>query len=59
MQEELSEIRELIEEWGKIPLAAEYSGDLCLLDDQLNEWYAKLEKALKSVELAVDRLINT
>lgn len=55
--QELETLKEAINKWVNIPLAAE-SNDidvLLALDEQMNEWFEKLESAFTDVERALEK----
>jgi len=52
VEEKLKRMREAIEDWGKLPLAASYQGELSRLDEEMDNWWTELERAFRAVEEA-------
>ena len=50
MDEALQELKEILEEWNDIPLAADWDGALTLLDDKMDNWAKKVKDAVKELE---------
>lgn len=53
MDEALQKLKNLMEEWGRILLAADSHDRLAALDNQMDDWFDALEAALGELEAAI------